>query len=110
MRNSDYHYVIYPEFSDELFDDTVNKIKSNMPDWTVMELLFDWLDGDRVQRFEKDGKYIVVVNDFMVDALYIDADVELSCISDYFGRNPHYTMECRMYDTKRPQQAMCEIL
>ena len=98
MRDCEYHYTICPIFSDEAFDKTCVKIEQNLPNWSPMDLIRDTLDGDRIQRYVNTEGMIVVWNDFLVDACWVDSDIELSFLADYRGRNPHYHKLCKMYD------------
>ncbi len=76
-RDCEYHYTICPRFSDEAFEDTCEKIVQNLPDWNPLDVIcYEW-DGDRIQCYVNGDGRIVVRNDSLVDACWVDSDIEL---------------------------------
>ena len=75
-----YTYNISSRYDREAFKKTVEHLKVKLKNIKEMKYIEDPLDGDQLQIITtKDGE-IVVKNDFMVGAVWIESEIELSSI------------------------------
>lgn len=72
-----YEYNIYPEYNRDEFNKVVNLLKAKLKTIKETKYVEDSLDGDQLQTFITDGGKIVVKNDFMVGAVWVESDIEL---------------------------------
>ena len=72
-----YEYNIYPKYNREKFDETIKIIKANICNIKEMKYIEDTLDGNQLQILIIDEGKIVVKNDFMVGAVWVESDIEL---------------------------------
>lgn len=72
-----YEYNVCPTASNERFSEMCHHIERSMPDIVKGKLLID-VDGTGMQRYSKDGKKIMVINDYDVDAVYIESEIEIA--------------------------------
>ncbi len=79
MKEKEFHYRIYRDNSPEIFKKHTRIIQNAFPDFDKRELLID-VDGSTYQEFEKDGKEIVLFDDYDIGAVFVDSDVDMSKI------------------------------
>ena len=72
-----YEYNIYPEYNRDEFKKVVDLLKTKLKTKKETKYVEDPLDGDQLQTFITDGGKIVVKNDFMVGAVWVESDIEL---------------------------------
>lgn len=77
-----FDYNINAEASKEIFDKSCKKIEEKYSNIKKENLLMD-VDGSLCQVYFLDGKEIRVQNDYLVGALYVESDVDLS---ELFGK------------------------
>lgn len=71
-----FSYNIEKEASEKKFIESCKKIEKNIPDIQKNDILED-VDGTQIQIYHKNGKKIKVMNDYEVDAVYIDSEINL---------------------------------
>ncbi|MBR4030236.1 MAG: GNAT family N-acetyltransferase [Clostridia bacterium] len=71
-----YEYNIWPEYSREQFKKTVDILKKKVKNIKEMKYIEDPLDGDQIQIITTEDGEIVVKNDFMVGAVWIESEIE----------------------------------
>lgn len=71
-----YDYTICTEFDEDIFNQQCKALEKNIPDIIKGQFLHD-VDETKIQFYNIKGKEVKVVNDFEVDAVYIDSDIEL---------------------------------
>lgn len=74
-----YEYNVYQEASNEKFLETCQYIESFIPNIVKENLLVD-VDGTGIQRYFKGNQEIKVYNDYEVDAVYVESDIELPSV------------------------------
>lgn len=74
-----YEYTICKEANNKEFETACNKIEKIFPNIEVVSDLTD-VDGSQIKTFRKDGKTIKVYNDYEVDAVFIDSEIDISHI------------------------------
>ena len=74
-----FSYNIAKEADNKAFQSACVAIEANIKDLEKEKLLID-ADGTLVQIYHVQGRKIKVVNDYEVDAVYADSDVNLSNI------------------------------
>ena len=72
-----YEYNIYSEYNRDEFNKVVNLLKAKLKTIKETKYVEDPLDGDQLQTFITDKGKIVVKNDFMVGAVWVESDIEL---------------------------------
>ena len=72
-----YKYTICKEANNREFEAACNKIEKIIPDIEVISDLTD-VDGSQIKVFRKDGKTVKVYNDYEVDAVFIDSEIDIS--------------------------------
>ena len=72
-----YEYNIYQEYNRYEFNKVVNLLKAKLKTIKEMKYIEDPLDRDQLQTFITDKGKIVVKNDFMVGAVWVESDIEL---------------------------------
>lgn len=72
-------YTICKEANNKEFEAACNKIEKIFPNIEVVSDLMD-VDGSQIKTFRKDGKTIKVYNDYEVDAVFIDSEIDISHI------------------------------
>lgn len=73
-----YEYTINQNYSVTAFKNACSRIEKLFPHCEKERLYVDILDDDMIQIYHKDGKLIKVVNDFLVDAVYVESEVSLN--------------------------------
>lgn len=74
-----YTYTISKEADNDAFDKICLEIEKGLKSIGKEELLID-VDGSLIQRYRVENKLIKVFNDYEVDAVYVDSDIDLSDI------------------------------
>ena len=77
-----YTYNINASYSKDVFKKVVDFIKANVDDIKETKYSEDFLDEDQTEIFTTVKGEIIVKNDFMVDAVYIESEVSLDTIVD----------------------------
>ena len=72
-------YNIHKEADVKAFEEALNRIEKGVPDIRKDKLLKD-VDGTLIQVYYAKGGKIKVVNDYEVDAVYADSDIDLENI------------------------------
>ena len=75
-----YEYNICPEYNLEEFKKTVELLKNKVKNIKEIKYIEDPLDGDQLQIITTEDGEIVVKNDFMVGAVWIESEIELNSI------------------------------
>lgn len=70
-------YTTSLEANNDVFKKTCSAIERNITGIKKDELLTD-VDGSAIQKYKVGSKEIVVQNDFEVDAVYVDSDIDLN--------------------------------
>lgn len=71
-----YDYTICTEFNEDIFSMQCSALEENIPGIKKGLFLHD-VNDTKIQFYSVDGNEIKIVNDFDVDAVYIDSDIEL---------------------------------
>lgn len=71
-----FSYTVKKNASEEAFEKTCRAIESNFKEIEKDTLLED-VDGTTIQVYHNGVENIKVCNDYEVDAVYVDSDVEL---------------------------------
>lgn len=71
-----FKYTISKEANEDDFRKACEKIEKSIENLEKEELLED-VDGSQIQIYLKEDKKIKVVNDYEVDAVYADSDIDL---------------------------------
>ncbi len=74
-----FSYNIEKETSEKKFTEACKKIEEKVNDIQKDELLED-VDGTQIQIYYKNKRKIKVMNDYEVDAVYIDSEISLDDI------------------------------
>ena len=74
-----FSYTVEKSASKQSFEMVCRLIESHFIG-IVKEKLLEDVDGTAIQSYYFDGKTIKVCNDFEVDAVYVDSEIELRCI------------------------------
>ena len=74
-----FDYTILPYADDEIFNKVLNLFESKFPDIQKEKLLVD-VDDSAIQIYVNKDKRIKFYNDYEVDAVYIESDIDLSDI------------------------------
>lgn len=74
-----FSYTISKHASETMFDNACSKIDSKAKGFKRERPLTD-VDGSTIQTYQSAGRTIEVFNDYEVDAVYIDSDIDLSDI------------------------------
>lgn len=77
--NKMYKYNIHKNADEEKFNSVCNKIESTVEGLHKEETIMD-VDGSAIQIYKKNGKSIKVFNDYEVDAVYIDSEINIDDI------------------------------
>lgn len=72
-----YEYNICKKASKKSFNEICDKITENVKNVKLEEDLTD-VDGTQIRTYRVDQKKIMVYNDYEVDAVYIDSELELN--------------------------------
>lgn len=79
MRQYPFDYNIYPDNSSEMFKAACEKIESSISGLQKRDLLVD-VDGTTMQVYGKDGKEIIVFDDYTIGAVFVQSDIALDKI------------------------------
>ncbi len=71
-----FKYNIHKEADNEKFKYTCRKIENGIKDLNIENLLID-VDGSVIQIYNSGNNKIKVYNDYEVDAVYVDSEVNL---------------------------------
>jgi hypothetical protein len=71
-----YKYTVYKEADNEKFKETCKKIVNGVNNLTANEPIID-VDGSTIQKYDSPNGNIKVCNDYEIDAVYIDSEVNL---------------------------------
>lgn len=74
-----YSYNIAKKANKEIFDNTCSLIESNISGIDKERLIED-VDGTQIQIYNVNGKKIKVFNDYEVDAVYIESELDIENI------------------------------
>ena len=74
-----FDYTILPYADDKIFNKDLNLFESKFPDVQIEELRGD-VDDTAIQIYVNNDKRIKFYNDYEVDAVYIESDIDLSDI------------------------------
>ena len=74
-----FSYNIEKVADETKFNEACRKIEENVTEIQKNKLLED-VDGTQIQIYYKDNKKIKLVNDYEVDAVYIDSEISLDYI------------------------------
>ena len=77
-----YSYTISKEADEKQFERACGLVESQIQESTKEELLED-VDGTQIQIYKTNGGKIKVVNDYDVDAVYIDSEILIDGIEEY---------------------------
>lgn len=77
-----YDYTKYKEADAFQFLEACRQIEKQFPTWKKEPVLID-VDGSQIQEYKKGQERIVVSNDYYVDAVYVESEIELN---NLFGR------------------------
>ena len=72
-------YAISPDTDNKIFLESCVKIEANIKTSTKEDILID-VDGSLIQIYVVEGKKIKLHNDFLVGAVYIKSEIDLSNI------------------------------
>lgn len=72
-----YKYNIHKNADEEKFNRVCDKIENAIEALQKEETIVD-VDGSAIQIYKKNGKLIKVFNDYEVDAVYIDSEMNLN--------------------------------
>lgn len=75
-----FSYNIYTQVSEKEFNEACKLIEVVMPDIKKEKCLED-VDGTQIQIYYYNDKKIKVVNDYEVDAVYIDSEIILDMLN-----------------------------
>ncbi|MEG0370265.1 MAG: hypothetical protein RR593_09715 [Hungatella sp.] len=75
-----YDYNVASSAGNNCFKQACKKIEESLPELKKNKLLID-VDGSLIQVYVKDGRKIKVFNDYEVDAVYVESDVEIDCLN-----------------------------
>lgn len=78
-ENDVFSYPVEKSASKQAFAMVCQLIESHFTGIAKEKLLKD-ADGTSIQFYHFDGKIIKVCNDFEIDAVYVDSEIELGCI------------------------------
>lgn len=71
-----FKYNIHKEADNSKFEDVCKKIENGIKDLNIEETLID-VDGSVIRIYNSGNDKIKVYNDYEVDAVYIDSEVNL---------------------------------
>lgn len=74
-----YSYTVSKAASEKAFAEACRLIESHFKGISKEKKIED-VDGTAIQLYQKDAKKIKVFNDYEVDAVYIDSEIELNSI------------------------------
>lgn len=74
-----FEYNICMNANNEEFTNACEKIEENIDNIIKGETIID-VDGSIVQIYTKDGYTIKIYNDYEIDAVYIDSEIDLDNI------------------------------
>lgn len=74
-----FEYTVFKEADNIKFKEACNKIENSIHDLIADKLLID-VDGSLIQRYSSPGGDIKVYNDYEIDAVYIDSEIDLKHI------------------------------
>ncbi len=72
-----YDYNICTEPDEDIFKKQCAALEKHIPELKKEPLMTD-VDNTKIQMYYKDGKKIKVKNDYMVGAVYIKSEIELT--------------------------------
>ena len=74
-----FSYTVEKTASKQTFEMVCRLIESHFTG-IVKEKLLEDVDGTAIQFYHFDSKTIKVCNDFEIDAVYVDSEIELGCV------------------------------
>ena len=74
-----FSYTVEKNASKQTFEMVCRLIESYFTG-IVKEKLLEDVDGTAIQFYHFDSKTIKVCNDFEIDAVYVDSEIELGCV------------------------------
>ena len=74
-----FSYNVEKSASKQTFEMVCRLIESHFTG-IVKEKLLEDVDGTAIQFYHFDSKTIKVCNDFEIDAVYVDSEIELGCV------------------------------
>lgn len=74
-----FSYTVEKSASKQTFEMVCRLIESHFTG-IVKEKLLEDVDGTAIQFYHFDSKTIKVCNDFEIDAVYVDSEIELGCV------------------------------
>lgn len=74
-----FSYTVEKNASKQTFEMVCRRIESHFTG-IVKEKLLEDVDGTAIQFYHFDSKTIKVCNDFEIDAVYVDSEIELGCV------------------------------
>lgn len=74
-----FSYTVSREASNDKFKRVCEKIEKNIRDIRKEKIIVD-VDGTLIQIYYADEKKIKVVNDYEIDAVYVDSEIEIENI------------------------------
>lgn len=74
-----FSYTVEKNASKQTFEMVCRLIESHFTG-IVKEKLLEGVDGTAIQFYHFDSKTIKVCNDFEIDAVYVDSEIELGCV------------------------------
>ncbi len=77
IREYKYSHTICTEFDENIFIKQCKTLEKNIPGIVKGKFLHD-VDDTKIQFYSIAEKEVKVVNDFDVDAVYVDSDIELT--------------------------------
>lgn len=79
MVNNMYKYNILKYADEKEFNSICQKIEGTIEGLTKEKTIID-VDGSVIQIYKKNGKSIKVFNDYEVDAVYVDSEINIDDI------------------------------
>lgn len=79
MMNKEFTYNIAKEADNKAFKDVCSLLMSKLENAEADKLFVD-VDGTQIQVYKTPSGEIIVFNDYEVDAVYVDSDVNLNKI------------------------------
>lgn len=79
MKTYPFDYNIYPDNSPEAFKRVCGKIEAHFTDLKKENLLVD-VDGTTIQRYTRQGKEIVIFDDYDIGAVFAQSEINLEGI------------------------------
>lgn len=77
MRKYPFDYNIFPDNSPEVFKEACKKIEATLPPTFEKKKLLIDVDGSLIQVYSEEDKEVIVYDDYVIGAVYVNSDIEL---------------------------------